>query len=581
MKNSGQIITGIVTVVMFGLFSGCNNVNQPLAENNLQLDTTWKNLTIREKIGQVMCLNYNKYQIENIGNGSISTFLDKYPVGSFFMANYNLSPLTTPDSLAQLYRSTISDLSKETKYPLLFVEDFESGVVSAIKGYNAMTYEMGLGATNSPELAYKYGEIVASEARSLGINWVLHPVSDLNINPFNYLTNVRALTDNPDLSVKLLPQQVKGIQSQHVAATAKHFPGDGTDFINQHFNTSAQQFSYEKWKQEHGRVFQTLIDSGIMTFMAGHIAFPGYEKEKLDGNYLPATLSHELLTNLLKGKMGFKGVIVSDALNMAGIEGYYKNQLETEIECFKAGADVLLWPSLEFMDTLEARINRNEIPMERLDDAVSRVWNLKKKLGLFEKGYNSIKPLSDEEMTKHREWAYEISKKSITLLSNKHDLLPLDTTTSKKILMVVISENPATKVFEPLINEMKNQGFEIDVRQNLSMFSHGSELKGIEKTYDKIIFAFYGKPGTPWGTLALNGDQALTMWSANTLPFNKVISIGFGDPYKNLIFMPRTWCRINCYNTDIFTQKALVELIMGKEKFEGISPVSYNKAALK
>ena len=459
---------------------------------------------------------------------------------------------------------------------MLYVEDFEAGIGSEIKGFTRTTSEMGVGATNSEEAAYSMGNIISKEARGIGINWLLHPVADLNNNPGNFLTNVRAISDDENIATRLLPNQVKAMQKNGVAATAKHFPGDGTDFINQHFSTSTLQISYHNWKQKNGKVFQTLIDNGVAVIMAGHITFPAYQKEKLNGEYLPATLSKELMTNLLKKEMGFKGVVVSDALDMAGIAGYYENQLETEIECFKAGADILLWPRIEIIDSLEARILREEIPMERLNDAVNRVWNLKKQLGLFNGNYSSIKSVSDKEFDENKKHAYQISEKSITLLADKNKQLPLDTTKTRRLLIVSVSEKKGTESFSIMKKELSKRGYKVDIRDDLSYFELESSLEHLSSKYDKFIFAFYSNPGNPWGTLNLNNSKALTMWTANKLPLSKVISIGFGDPYKNLIYMPRIWCRINCYQTDDNTQLALVKGLTGEIKFTGNSPVTYN-----
>jgi beta-N-acetylhexosaminidase len=366
------------------------------------------------------------------------------------------------------------------------------------------------------------------------------------------------------------------MQKQKVAATSKHFPGDGTGYTNQHFSITPMNLSYKKWTHQHGRVFQTMIDSGVMCIMAGHISFPDYEKNLTDAGYLPATLSDELMTKLLKNEMGFKGVVVSDALNMAGIHTYYPTQLETEIACFKAGADVLLWPRLEIIDTIEARINRGEIPMERLNDALGRIWRMKKQLGVFEKDYQYVQPISDEQLKKDNETAYEIASKAVTVIENKKQMIPLDTATSKNILVVYISANDLTERFKPMVDQLKSQGFKVDTRHNLSWFLYARMVDSIAVNYQKVIVVFNQTPGNPWGTLGLSGDEALSTWSVNMLPLSQVISIGFGDPYKNFIDMPRIWCRINVYNADQNSQKAVVDVLTGKIKATATSPVTYN-----
>jgi len=565
-------------VVFTALFYSCNkSVPKELIAVEVvetAVDTSWMQLSIREKIGQIVCYKYNREELMSLGDNSVEKFLQKYPVGSVFLANWEMTKNASGDELKGAYIEAAKELNEVTKYPLLISEDFESGVGNLIPQYTELTMEMGLGATGSEEYAYWFGDIIASEARSIGVNWLLHPVADLNKNPFNFLTNVRATGDDENLAIKLLPAQVRAMQNQQVAATAKHFPGDGTDYLNQHFATSTMKLTYKEWQKQHGAVFKKLIEDGVMTIMPGHIIFPDYQKEKLNGEYLPATLSKELMVDLLKGELGFKGAIVSDALNMAGVSGYYENQFETEIESFKAGTDILLWPQLRIIDTLEARILRKEIPMSRLNDAVSRVWNVKKQLGLFDDDYEGIKEIYEEKLIKNRERAYEISKSSITVVSNKNKVFPFNNENVKNILLVGISDNDNLETFNPLKMELEAKGFRVDIQNDLSFFANEGEMTSISEKYGRIIFNFYFVPNNPWGSLSLKGNEALTTWSANYLPFEKVITVGFGDPYKNLIYLPRIWARINCYNVDENTQKALVEGLTGEIELTGNSPVT-------
>lgn len=540
---------------------------------NIEIDTTWKQLSLREKIGQIVCLKYSKNQIDAFGENGMEKFLERYPVGSVFLASWEMKNIASGEKLEQAYRNTANKLAMHSKYPLLISEDFEQGLGNLIPQYTSLTTEMGIGATGSSKYASWYGNIIASESRSIGVNWLLHPVADLNKNPFNFLTNTRATGDSEELAIKLLPAQIEAMQYKNVAATAKHFPGDGTDYINQHFATSTMKLSFEEWQKQHGAVFQNLINNGVMAIMPGHITFPDYQKEKYNGEYLPATLSKELMVNLLKEEMGFKGVIVSDALNMAGISGYYKGQLETEIESFKAGADILLWPQIEIIDSIEAKIIRKEIPLSRLNDAVRRVWNLKKKLGVLEKDYNIVQPISNEKLVENKNKAKEISEKSITLISNKNKVIPFDTVAVKSILMVIVSDEDKLETFNPLKNEFERRGYNVSIQNDLSFFENGNKMEEISKKYDRIIFNFYATPNNPWGSLSLKGKEALTMWSANYLPFEKVITIGFGDPYRNMIYLPRIWCRINCYNSDAFSQIAIAKGLTGEIEFSGLSPV--------
>jgi len=577
LKNRNFFSSLILFLALFLIIS-CRNEAENTSvfpETTMVKDSSWLELNLREKIGQIMCLNYNRDLIFTAGNENGDSFFRHYPVGSFFMANWEMIKYADKNALMDLYRNSISKLSAGSPNPLLFLEDFETGLGSAIPQMTALTSGMGLGAANSEILAESYGNILSKEARALGINWILNPVVDLNLNPYSFLTNVRSMGSDPMLVQRLSAQQILAMQSNGIAATAKHFPGDGTDPVNQHFTTSKVNLTVSEWSDTYGSVFKNAIDNGVMAIMPGHISFPAYQLERLNGEALPATLSSEIMTDLLKTQLGFEGVVVSDALNMAGMANYYENELETQIECFKAGADVLLWPDLIFMDTLEQRILRKEIPIERLNDAVSRVWNMKKKLGLFDKDYQLIRELSQDELALHQRKSLEISKAALTIISNKNKILPIHPDSSKNILLVVTANSDHAQSLIHLKEALIEKGFNVDMRPNLSMFTMGSELKNLSKKYDKIIFAFYAFPAVPWGSLLLEDEGALTMWSANTLPMDQVISVCFGDPYKNLIYMPRVWGRINCYGSDEFTQKALADLLVGSFQASGISPVHY------
>ena len=210
-----------------------------------------------------------------------------------------------------------------------------------------MPYMMALGATKNEQLAYDYGKATALEARYIGANWTFSPVCDLNINKRNPLINVRGLTDDANLGCKMLSNIIKGMQENGIAACAKHFPGDGVDYRDQHITTTCNSLSMEEWWSTFGKTYKAFIDSGVKTIMAGHITLPDYPQElsKKFGLPLPATLNKHLITDLLKGELGFEGIVVTDALNMGGFKGWFDSQEVAELESFKAGCDMMLWPT--------------------------------------------------------------------------------------------------------------------------------------------------------------------------------------------------------------------------------------------
>lgn len=544
-------------------------------------DDGWKKLTIRQKIGQTMLMLPQRETELALGNGSLKTFFDKYPVGGFFMG-WKLFDNVKPEDYYNHIRSACKEYQEASSLPLIFQQDYESGV--DLPGMTSFPNGMSLGAANSPLLAYDYGKAVAKQALSVGVQWVLHPVADLNLNPFNPLTNTRSVGDDPARAISILSQQIKGLQSNGVAATIKHFPGDGVDYRDQHLLTSCNSLPFNIWKQKHGRVFQALIDSGVACIMPGHITLPAYQRQKINGMYPPATLSKELLTNLLKGEMGFKGVIVSDAMVMGGFRGWYKNSLEGEIESFKAGVDVLLWPSYAYMDTLEVRIKRGEIPMSRLDDAVQRVWALKERFGLLKKDHSLIREVSPLEKEEANKTAREICEKAVTLIRDRNRALPLNHEKDKRILVVAVTPvsrkggDKNLKELQDFAEQLKSKGFQVDFRHDILYETQGWTDDAPEK-YDRIIVALARTVHAPFGPLEFYDDEAQTIWGINSMPKEKIIVVNFGNPYNTNEYFERVNTCINAYSNSEVMHEAVINALMGKTKMTGRSPVNLDIAS--
>ena len=539
-------------------------------------DTTWKGLTLREKIGQVMLMLPQREKELSLGNNSLKGFFKKYPVCGFFMG-WKLFDNVNPKDYYKHILETCKEYQEASTLPLIFQQDYENGV--DLEGMTSFPNEMSLGAANSPELSHAYGASVAKQALSVGVQWVLHPVADLNLNPFNPITNTRSVSDDPDKVIRLLSQQIKGIQSNGVAATIKHFPGDGVDYRDQHLVTSCNFLPFDVWKEMHGCVFQALIDSGVACIMPGHITLPSYQKEKINGMYPPATLSKELLTGLLKGEMDFHGVIVSDAMVMGGFRGWYDSSLEGEIESFKAGVDVLLWPSYNFMDTLEIRMKRGEIPMSRLDDAVRRIWALKERFGLLKKNRELIRKISPDEKMDGDKTAKAICEKAITLIRDRNNALPLNPEKNRKILVVGVTPisrkggDNNLKQLEDFAKQLKRKGFQTDFRHDIIYETQGWTEEAPQK-YDCIIFALARTFHSPFGPLQFYDDEAQTVWAINSMPKEKIIVVNFGNPYNTNEYFERVNTCINAYSNTSMMHSAVISALVGEIKMVGQSPVN-------
>ncbi|WP_159949405.1 glycoside hydrolase family 3 protein [Polaribacter septentrionalilitoris] len=572
------IVTFCVTII------SCNKPKEhqlpdAISYNFTPKDTSWKSLSIREKIGQTMIVRaFHKTQVAEFG--SIENMMEKYPIGGIFVPYWDFLFTPPREQVIPTIKNAIADYENASKYPMIVTEDFERGVGSIYNEFTNMPSEMALGAANQKDLAYKFGNAVAKESNSIGINWLLHPLVDLNMNPLQDLVIERAISDDATRAYPLLKSQIEGMSAQGVVATIKHFPGDGATIKNQHLITSANNLSIPEWNKTFGTMYQKMINNGTPCIMVGHIRFPAYQKEKRKGVFLPASLSEELMVGLLKKKMKFNGVIMSDALNMGGAAGYYENEIETSLAAFKAGVDMVLWPTLKFMDSLEVRIKRGDIPMSRLDDAVERIWGVREQYGLLNKKENIFYAISEDENKTIQKDAQDIANNAVTLLTDKSKI-PLKVSENKRIAIVNISHENRSNDLQFTQKLLQNKGFEVDtILHNPSFLDWGEKLNFFDK-YDKVLVAFENRYFNPLGASLLKDKEALGVWTMGMLPQDKIIAVSYSNPYYVNFYFENAYIRINAYSLDKFSQKAVVDALTGAIPFKGTTPVQLEHDILK
>ena len=468
-------------------------------------------------------------------------------------------------------RGYVNEIYEEADVPPLITSDFENGCGSMIKGMTELPYLMSLGATNDETLAYDYGRATALEARSIGANWSFSPVSDLNLNKRNPLVNVRSISDDAHLAKKMLKQVVKGMQEYGLAACAKHFPGDGVDYRDQHIVTTSNTLTFEEWGRSSGLVFKELIESGVDTIMAGHIALPSYQTECDEfGMLYPATLSRELIEGLLKGKLGFKGVVVTDALNMGGVYGWYGSKERTEIEAFRAGCDMVLWPTENYVSNMKKAIESGYISIERLDDAVSRIIALKEKLGLFDKNRETFRKLNDTERLFIKNTQTAVAENSVTIVRNMKDHMPIDKNKVKKILVVpVTNHEPAFELAKHLCEQLTNRGFEVTYLSKIDE----KEYLSLSSKMDIILFALFSRPFRPIGFLDFYGDAAKALQRTFCVDRDKLIGVSFGSPYFADQYFEKAYTYVNAFSMTECQVDAFVRAMCGETEFNKFSPV--------
>ena len=518
---------------------------------NSKIKDIMSQMTLKEKVYQTVIQRSKNYLYDV---SSVEKLLEEKPLGGFFVGEEIIgSDALKGDAVVD----AISRAKKLLKIPPIICADteFGCGYMFPDGRYSNFPRQMTLGATANSKYAYDFGKYTAIPARKIGVNLSLGPVCDLNMNFLNPVVNTRAISDDATLTETMLCQMVKGMQEYGMGATAKHFPGDGVDYRDQHYVLTSNTLSIEHWHKTFGRVYQSLIDSGVLCIMAGHISLPSYQKERLDGLALPATLSKELITDLLKKEMGFKYAVMSDALCMNGFRTTYCNQTKSEIECFKAGIDLMLWPSEDYAEALCSEIESGKIPMTRLDDAVERILLMKYELGLF-----GGKEFKTDTMDGVFDLDRKISESALTLVRDRKGLLPCKNKKNMAVIGITTYDDEM-ELLKTFKDELSKDGAHIDLYK-------GKCDEDKISSYDLIIYCTFGHQHKPCGMI-----QIIPTWQLATLDKDNTIVVAFGSPYLINSNFPTVNAAIAVYSDTEYCLKSAAKGILGKLPFAGKLPV--------
>ncbi|MDG5804693.1 glycoside hydrolase family 3 protein [Streptomyces ossamyceticus] len=409
-------------------------------------------MTLKEKVGQLFVMRVYGHSatrpdqadidanLQEIGVRTAAELVAKYRVGGiiYFSWAHNTRD---PHQIAALSNGIQkASLKLPRGLPVLISTDQEHGIVARVgKPATLLPGAMALGAGGSPTDAREAGRIGGAELRALGIRQDYAPVADVNVNPANPVIGVRSFGADPTAVAGLVAAQVKGYQGSGVAATAKHFPGHGDTAVDSHYGFPVIEHTRQQWETLDAPPFKTAIRAGIDSIMTAHIMVPA-----LDPSGDPATLSRPILTGILRERLGYDGVVVTDSLGMQGVREKYGDD-QVPVLALKAGVDQLLNPpSLDVAwNAVLNAVRAGELTEARLDRSVLRILRLKAKLGLLGKPYVTAAGVDRVVgVRRHLDTADRIAERTTTLLVNEGSLLPLSRRTHKKVL--VVGADPAS-----------------------------------------------------------------------------------------------------------------------------------------
>ena len=472
---------------------------------------------------------------------------------------------------AAAYQHVVQTMQASLPLPLCVIANMEHGAAEW-PGYGTdFPFLMAAGAADDPALSAALGEATAVEARHLGVNWALTPCVDINYNFNNPVTNIRALGDRPDLINRLAPPLIASLQANGVAATAKHFPGDGLDDRDQHLVTTINHLPFDQWLATYGAVWREIIAAGAWTIMPGHIALPDYQGYRDDPTAAPpATTSYKLLTELLRGELGYEGVIVSDSTSMVGLTSRLA-PAERIVQSVAAGIDVYLGADpVGDRAALMAALADGCLGEARIYDAARRVLTLKARLNL------AADPLGPAPAAKQQAGfaaaAQTLADKSITMVRGVEQL-PASPAPGARVLTVTIAQlkpmfgQTDLEVFDA---ELRGRGYDVVHLLNPST----AELTAAAADSAAVFVNVYVTPMTHMGTNRVVQDSFPT-WGWRSL-FNehpKVYYTSFGSPYL-LYELPHIPNLMAAYGGAEVSQRAAVRVWLGELVAAGRLPVS-------
>ena len=488
-----------------------------------------------------------------------------------------------PGGITRIYSADLAvehalshQLEALSPVPLLVSADLEGSRMSLPLG-TSVPNPLGLAAVDDVEATTAISTLMAREASAVGLNWSFTPVIDLNVAWRSAIVGTRSYGSDIDRVERHALAQIAAFQANGIAATVKHWPGEGYDDRDQHLVTTVNPLSMSDWEASFGRLYRKAIDAGVMSVMSAHIALPAYalalDPEAGAEAYRPASLSRILNEDLLRRELGFNGLIVSDATGMAGL-GDWGPRDQTLPEVIIAGCDVILFsndPTADLMRLVKA-VADGRLSQERVDEAVTRVLAFKAAQGL-----HRPRPVLDLDSVRqrvatpeHQATAAAVTARVPTLVKDVNKLLPLSPGKHRRVLVysggVILPFVPAPL---PLSVPMRleEEGFEVTV------FTPDMEVN--PRDYDLVLYLFAEETTLgrsriflDWVKLTggLFGGMARFWHDVPTL------MISFGYPYY-LYDAPRVPAYINAYGSSEALQEAVVEALMGRAEFTATSPV--------
>ena len=530
-------------------------IDSPLYQDSIQMN--WVNqkydeMTMDQRVGQLFIVAAYSNR-DAIHESEIEKLV----------ADENIGGLIFMQDLVDNQISMTNRYQSVAKVPLLIGMDAEWGLAMRLKNVERFPWNMTLGALKDNQLVYQVGQNIAFQAQRMGVHFNFAPSIDVNVNPNNPIIGNRSFGSNPDRVAEKGIAYMNGLQKNRVISSAKHFPGHGDTDQDSHKTLPQISANLTDLEKYHIAPFKKLIENGVQSVMVAHLNVPA-----LDDSGTPSTLSSKIITDYLKNKLGFKGIVITDALNMEGV-AKGRNVGEIDYLAFKAGNDVLLF-SQNVKDgkaKIIQAVESGEIPESRIEESVKKILMAKYLVGL-----NNLKPiepanaLQDLNSNQYLALSNKIYEKATTLVKNERQVLPIKNLVNQKIAFVPLEQNDYQTYFETLNRYSKVDLVEVKNQNQINKL----------KDYDYVIVAAFLSNETVYKSYKLSDNSKKILES---LPKDqKVIFSLFTSPYglKDLNLTNVDAVLLNYQNVKD-AQSASAQAIFGAISVDGILPVDVNQ----
>ncbi len=532
-----------------------------------------RSLSLHDRIAQLIIVRgYGDYPpSDNEEYRRFLRWICQDHVGGFIVAGHIRDGSVIPAQPFEL-AAFANHMQRQSKVPLLVASDFERGASMRVAETARFPYLMAFGAAQDLAATRELGAATAREARAMGVNWVFAPDADVNNNPDNPIINVRSFGEDPQAVAQNVSAFIEGahsVPSQYVLVTAKHFPGHGDTAEDSHMQLAKLDQSKERIESVELTPFRAAIAHGVDSIMTAHMAVPAFEP-----NPIPATVSQNVLTGLLRDELGFKGLIVTDALEMQGIAALF-TQGEAAVRAIEAGADMLLMPTdpEACIHALEAAVKSGRISTNRINASAAKVMAAKQRLGLMKRRAVDLYALSDEiKDPKLDALAEHVAEKAFTLVRDSKQLFPMQQASGS--CLVILNEGQFSQRGQALVHELIRgaPGIKTSVANSLMPDVVLNAIASDDAQCKQIYVAAFVTVAANRGSVALQGGLSTFLSKLADGPA-PVALISLGNPYLLRDF-PKVAAYAATFSSAESSETATARAILGEIPITGKMPVS-------